>query len=276
MKTSFFLVALFTAFQFFSATCPAQEKAQYDPWRRPVSVPDAVYPEEAKATGLGGKIIVIVDVDTTGSVTSIRNLTGPDYVCDQVQRPDVVALRKAASAAALAAKFAPATKNGTAVNLMGRIEIQIAGAGPATGAADGQASSYKEAETTPIGGSAKTPLGDKAYTRTEPNKYTIIGTSIDGGSSASGEQHTIPKDPKALAGGVLNGKAISLPKPTYPAAARALRAGGIVTVQVLVDKDGTVFAAGAMGGHPFLQRSSEIAACSAKFNPTMHDGRPVT
>ena len=49
-----------------------------------------------------------------------------------------------------------------------------------------------------------------------------------------------PKITKPVSGGVLNGKATSLPKPPYPAAARAVRASGAVSVQVLIDESGRV------------------------------------
>jgi TonB family protein len=77
------------------------------------------------------------------------------------------------------------------------------------------------------------------------------------------------------AGGVLNGKAISLPRPVYPAAARAVRAAGSVQVQVLLLEDGTVWSAEAVSGHPLLQASSVNAACGARFSPILLEGRPV-
>ncbi len=39
-------------------------------------------------------------------------------------------------------------------------------------------------------------------------------------------------------GGVLNGRAVKLPKPNYPKAAREARASGLVVVQVLIDQKG--------------------------------------
>src|SRR5690242_8989975 len=46
-----------------------------------------------------------------------------------------------------------------------------------------------------------------------------------------------PTPPRApISGGVLNGKAISLPKPQYPAIAKAAHAAGTVTVQVTIDE----------------------------------------
>lgn len=81
--------------------------------------------------------------------------------------------------------------------------------------------------------------------------------------------------PKIISGGVLNGKATSLPKPPYPAAARAVRASGAVTVQVIVDLDGKVIEANAVSGHTLLRPAAVAAARSAKFAPTMLSGKPV-
>ena len=81
--------------------------------------------------------------------------------------------------------------------------------------------------------------------------------------------------PKTVAGGVLNGKAISLPKPAYPPAARAVRASGVVQVQVLIDETGRVISASAASGHPLLQAAAVAAARGARFSPTLLSGQPV-
>jgi protein TonB len=81
--------------------------------------------------------------------------------------------------------------------------------------------------------------------------------------------------PKTISGGVLNGKAIDLPKPSYPAAARAVRASGAVNVQVTVDENGDVISANAVSGHPLLRASAVAAARNAKFKPTLLSGKPV-
>ncbi len=80
---------------------------------------------------------------------------------------------------------------------------------------------------------------------------------------------------KIISAGILNGKAISLPKPVYPAMARAARASGQVVVQVTVDEDGNVISARAVSGHPLLQSSAVAAARQAKFSPTMLSGQLV-
>ncbi|HKY27979.1 MAG TPA: TonB family protein [Pyrinomonadaceae bacterium] len=85
-----------------------------------------------------------------------------------------------------------------------------------------------------------------------------------------------PTPPRApISGGVLNGKAISLPKPAYPAIARQAHASGTVVVQVTIDENGNVISARAVSGHPLLQAVSVGAARQARFSPTKLSGQPV-
>ena len=85
-----------------------------------------------------------------------------------------------------------------------------------------------------------------------------------------------PTPPRApISGGVLNGKAISLPKPGYPPIARAAHAAGTVVVQVLIDENGNVVSAHAVSGHPLLQAAAVGAAKQARFSPTKLSGQPV-
>jgi len=84
-----------------------------------------------------------------------------------------------------------------------------------------------------------------------------------------------PKRTAPISGGVLNGKAISLPKPPYPAIARSARASGTVVVQVTIDESGKVISARAISGHPLLQAAAVQAAYGARFSPTQLSGQPV-
>jgi protein TonB len=78
-----------------------------------------------------------------------------------------------------------------------------------------------------------------------------------------------------ISGGVLNGKAVHLVQPQYPAVAKAAHASGTVVVQVLIDENGNVISAHAISGHPLLQPSSVAAARASKFSPTKLSGQPV-
>jgi protein TonB len=84
-----------------------------------------------------------------------------------------------------------------------------------------------------------------------------------------------PRPRQPISGGVLNGRAISLPTPVYPAIARAARASGLVVIQVLVDEEGNVTEANAVSGHPLLQTAAKEAALQARFKPTRLSGQPV-
>jgi protein TonB len=78
-----------------------------------------------------------------------------------------------------------------------------------------------------------------------------------------------------VSGGVLNGKALSLPKPSYPPIARTAHASGTVVVQVTIDETGKVISAKAVSGHPLLQAAAVQAAYGARFSPTQLSGQPV-
>jgi TonB family protein len=79
----------------------------------------------------------------------------------------------------------------------------------------------------------------------------------------------------AISGGILNGKAISLPKPAYPPAARAVNAEGSVNVKVVIDEGGNVISAEAVAGHPLLRAAAVSAARGALFSPTVYNGSAV-
>jgi protein TonB len=69
--------------------------------------------------------------------------------------------------------------------------------------------------------------------------------------------------------GVLNSRALSLPKPSYPILARQTRAQGSVYVQVLIDETGNVISAKSISGHLMLMNVAQQAALQARFSPTM-------
>ncbi|HEY5074240.1 MAG TPA: TonB family protein [Pyrinomonadaceae bacterium] len=90
------------------------------------------------------------------------------------------------------------------------------------------------------------------------------------------EEAAIESAPRAqISGGVLNGKATSLPLPAYPEIARAAHASGEVIVQVTVDETGNVVAARAVSGHQLLLAAAVTAARQARFTPTRLNGEPV-
>lgn len=103
--------------------------------------------------------------------------------------------------------------------------------------------------------------------------FFILLIALSFGSLNASAQEK-PK-PKVINGGVINGKATSLPKPEYPAAASAVKASSVVNVQVTIDESGSIISASAISGHPSLRQAAERAAQMATFQPTMLSGQPV-
>jgi TonB family protein len=90
------------------------------------------------------------------------------------------------------------------------------------------------------------------------------------------EEGAMAREPGSqISGGVLNGKATSLPPPAYPVIARAAHASGEVIVQITIDETGNVVAAHAVSGHPLLQAAAVTAARQATFTQTRLNGEPV-
>jgi TonB family protein len=75
--------------------------------------------------------------------------------------------------------------------------------------------------------------------------------------------------------GVINERAVSLPKPSYPVIALAVRAAGEVEVLVTIDEEGNVIKAVAITGHVLLREAAVEAAKKAKFDPTQANGNLV-
>ena len=98
-------------------------------------------------------------------------------------------------------------------------------------------------------------------------KVTEVGESDEAPSSTGVA--------KPIEGGVLNGKAVSLPKPVFPEEAKRVKASGRVTVRVVVDENGKVISAKATDGPLPLREAAEAAARQATFEPTTKDGITV-
>jgi TonB family protein len=125
----------------------------------------------------------------------------------------------------------------------------------------------------------KLPDGEEINITDETKKSDVPGGDVDGDNQNLNPAQTSPGNSnsksKTVSGGVLNGKAISLPEPVYPPAAKAAHASGTVVVQVAVDEEGKVISATAVSGHPLLQEAARAAAYKARFKPTLLSGKPV-
>ena len=120
--------------------------------------------------------------------------------------------------------------------------------------------------TGPASSETGTGLADNstvAEDKTIPDPPPVVKTPL------------VIRKPPVQSLGVINGKASYLPKPTYSAAAIAVRAQGKVDVQVMIDENGRVISANAVSGHPLLRGLAEQAARNAKFTTTYLSNVPV-
>ena len=105
---------------------------------------------------------------------------------------------------------------------------------------------------------------------------------------------TVPAQdiPKEIKGGILNGKATSLPAPDYPSEAKVAGVEARVNVDVVIDESGMVISAVSpevirlnsvtsleekelASIDQLLRQAAEKAALQARFSPTQLNGVPV-
>ena len=79
----------------------------------------------------------------------------------------------------------------------------------------------------------------------------------------------------AKTGPVVPGKLINRVQPVYPEAAKNLRLRGLVSVNVVVHKDGTVTVQNVGAGHALLSPAAVAAVQQWKYEPTTVGGEPV-
>ncbi len=101
---------------------------------------------------------------------------------------------------------------------------------------------------------------------------TEIGEAPSGAESPS-SKGTAPGEPaRPVEAGILNAKAIELPAPKYPDAAKKIHASGQVQVRVIVDETGKVISAEALFGPDSLKAAAVEAAKKARFIPAKVGG----
>ncbi|MDQ1589845.1 MAG: periplasmic protein TonB [Pyrinomonadaceae bacterium] len=117
-----------------------------------------------------------------------------------------------------------------------------------------------------------------------PNAATLAASNNTSSAPVVKTNDDVPPPPvkpavraslRPVSGGVLNGKAVEMPKPVYPEAARRSKLGGVVTVEVVIDASGKVIGARAVSGPEMLRDAAERAARMAKFTPALLSGQPV-
>ncbi len=121
----------------------------------------------------------------------------------------------------------------------------------------GQGGREREVKTTPIENS----VAANTQPKTEPTPAPVVTPQKNDGS---------PLDV-----GSLFAYATRQSQPTYPPAAKSVRASGVVKVEVIVDENGDVAEVGKASGHAMLQAAAKDAIRKWKFRPFVRDGQPV-
>jgi TonB family protein len=233
-----------------------------------LSKPDIIFPEGAKARGLTGELRLWVSVDSEGNVISVESVTGPGWVCPSV--PGVAEVQQVAREAAMMAKFIPATKDGTAILSRATITYErVDQPAEPIGITEERKFTVVRRQSDD-----RNPTDDEGDPPPPPDYQGPIRGS-ESGYSTLPPGAEVSESSRAISGGVLNGKARTLSAPVYPPAARAVRASGIVTIQVVIGEEGNMLSAEPLDGHPLLRPASRVAACSSSFSPTLLEGRPV-
>jgi protein TonB len=70
-------------------------------------------------------------------------------------------------------------------------------------------------------------------------------------------------------------KLIFQPKPEYPPLARMARIQGVVRLEAIINRDGTVQDLTLISGHPLLVKAAFDAVSRWRYEPTRLNGQPV-
>ena len=84
-----------------------------------------------------------------------------------------------------------------------------------------------------------------------------------------------PQKPIRVSSGVQGAKVIRKINPTYPPIARQARIQGVVRLEAIIAKDGSIQNLGVIQGHPLLVQSALQAVKRWRYAPTLLNDQPV-
>ncbi len=108
----------------------------------------------------------------------------------------------------------------------------------------------------------------------------VLGGVIGGVLSAATPPPPPPPKPKVVqrirvGGQVESARLIFQPKPEYPPLAKMARIQGVVRLDAVISKDGTIEQLKAISGHPLLIKSAMDAVQRWRYQPTLLNGEAV-
>lgn len=123
----------------------------------------------------------------------------------------------------------------------------------------------------------KQPEKPAADDRTARVVKTVAQTPVQTTQNNAGQNQSLApaKSEGPVEVGSLIGYATEKTAPSYPAAARTMRASGVVKVEVVVDENGAVAEVKKADGPALLQAAAKDAIRKWKFRPIMREGQAV-
>ena len=109
---------------------------------------------------------------------------------------------------------------------------------------------------------------------------SVLGGVIGGVLSAAAPPPPPPPKPQTpkrirVGGQVESARLIFQPKPEYPPLAKMARIQGVVRLDALISKDGTIQDLKVLSGHPLLVKSAIEAVQRWRYQPTLLNGEAV-
>ena len=93
--------------------------------------------------------------------------------------------------------------------------------------------------------------------------------------AAAGDASATPPSRISVGGAVQQAKVVSRPRPTYPPEAKQAHIQGVVKLNAIIARDGTIQSLDVISGEPVLAQSALDAVRQWVYQPTLLNGQPV-
>jgi TonB family protein len=228
-----------------------------------------VYPPLARQARIQGVVILKAFISKTGDMEDLQLVSGHPM------------LAPAAIEAVKQWKYRPYLLNGEPVNVETQVQVNFVLAGKATPANDAPENSVVTANPPDAVETLSNPsIGVHGGIGTIHTPNPTVDGQTRGGAPGSmggviGAISSGPPQRIRVSNGVMRPLLLNKIDLIYPAAAKAQRIQGMVTLQVAIDKNGNVIDAHLINGHPLLAPAAIEAVKQWKYIPYLHDGNPV-
>jgi TonB family protein len=264
-----------------------------------------MYPADARKNGISGTVSVQVALDSSGKVTDAHVVSGPQelrkaviqsvlewhFAHDSANATRQVAITFQASEAAPAPDTGALNqKRESLAQDLSRPPVQQPSS-PAVASPQKSWPALKNISVLGLSDSARADLlshlpvheGDtmspdsivklrEAVREFDEHLNVAVGRDNEGNA---GVQITAPGFHIKIGGNVQQTMLVSQPRPMYPPEAKAARVQGMVELQAIIGRDGTVQSLTVVQGHPLLVHAALDAVKQWVYKPTLLNGDPV-